>query len=385
MAGSGKHFTLVGNREDRHHLHSLQDLCRTKILNCFTLRRVQQVTKLPLPSVIKQYLLTFRIPMDFDLDGIYMDYNSNFPNHVHHQTHQIHPGKCMFDGSKILLRTQHLYDPCKICQSTGHRTMLHQNEREKWVWLRHDNLMNCHFSMYNPQSQMMSYVFDFPIINLEDFAVRMHVFNKRIPEHLVWEVLLKLTDVLSYLEQNGIYPWELCHPQHVVIGEKGNIKLEHMLLYLPLKSGAHFNTGSSNALSAYTSPEQLRGGQLKGPQTLIWGLGCILRELTAHIPSALLSKLETHYKNFPPIIAAPSITGGRSNSHHMSKCCTGDRYSVSLQNTIADCLLPSSKKSPTLKKLRNRAKVSLKKSSKPDWTADGAKSFLDLLRECDEI
>lgn len=375
MAGSGRHFPLTVTREDREQVTSLQDLCRTKILGCFTVQRVQQVWRLPLPSVIKQYLLTFRIPMDFDLDGIYMDYNFNFPNHVHHQTHQIHPGKCVFDGSKILMRTQSVSDLCKVCQSAGHRTMLHEKEREKWVWLRHDNLINCHFSMYDAQSHMMSYVFDFPLINLEDFVVRMHVLNREIPEYLVWEVLLKLADVLCYLGQNGIYPWELCQPQHVVIGQSGAIKLEHMLLYLPLKSGEHFNTCSpTSVLSAYTSPELVNGGQYRGPQSLLWGLGCILRELTAHIPSALLSKLETHYKNFPPIA---SVTGGHAISN------TRDRYSSALQNTIADCLLPVSSKSPSLQKLGNRAKVALKKARKR--YSDGAKSFLDLLRECGEL
>lgn len=330
MAGSKSfHLTVCKEKEG---VRSLQELCRVGIIRAVTLKNIQQVVTLPLPTVLKEFLCKFCIPEDFDLEGVFLDYNFNFPNHVHHKSHQIHPAKCLLDGSKVLIKSEHSLIPCKLCNSVGNRTMRDSKTREIWLRVKHNNLMNCHLRMEEPGSSLTCFVFDYPLISLEDFVLKAFLTRKRIPEYLIWKLLKDLISVLQHLEKfGGLYPWELCQPQHLTIDEDGNIKLENMLLYLPVKSGSHFQTDTSN-LSLYTSPEKLAGHTV-GAHTVVWGLGCILRELTSEMPSVLLHSEHATY--FAPLMLT-----------------NNGFYSKTLKSVVANCLNLNYRTRPTLKQLQ---------------------------------
>lgn len=267
-------------------MKTLQDLCRAEVIGSVSLERMQQVGDLPLPSLLRDQLTTFRIHEDFDLEGLYMDYNFNFPNHVHHQNHQIHPGVCRLDGSKVLIKSQKLLSPCACCEITGRQKVKEPGEREIWAALRHPNLLNCLFSMIDPTSQLVCYVLEFPEITLQDFAFRLQFFGHHVPEYLVWQTIYKLTQVFDYLMGEKLEPVALCQPQHIVIDSGGEIKVENLLLYLPDSTGSHYRTTviHSNLASFYSPPEETMGLETSPEKTIAWCLGCILYELTSYMP-----------------------------------------------------------------------------------------------------
>ena len=336
---------------NRKEVKSLQNICRGSIITTLTLKNIQQVANLPLPPIIKEFLCTFNIPADFNTDGIYEDYNFNFPNHVHHKTHQIHPARCVLNGSNVLLKYQSS-EECSMCKGAGFITTASEKTREKWAYLRHENLMACQLRMFDSETKVSLHVLDFPVINLEDLVIRAFVEGNPIPEHLIWDILKKLTSVLQYLASNDIYPWELCHPRHVVVNESGNIMLENMLLYLPSRSGSPFQIETCARLSNYASPEQLKGRALSS-KTLIWGVGCILSELASLIPSSL-QKTEDFQIILPPCAKPRSYT---------------------LRKTIERCLQEDPRKRPTLKELGQKAVAEL---SKMDKRNNGATNLLRL-------
>ncbi|KAL3872852.1 hypothetical protein ACJMK2_036039 [Sinanodonta woodiana] len=342
---------------------SLQDICRSAILSRLTLQRLQQVADLPLPTIIKQFLCHFRIPNDFNLDGIFIDYNFNFPNHVHHKTHQIHPGRCLLDNQEVLIKSEHINEPCALCNTIGNHTMVFEEEREKWRILRHRNLMNCYVGMVDYSSEIECFVLDFPKINLQDLSFRLYLSQIRSPEFLAWQLLFKLSDVLLYLQENGLTPWELCQPQHVVISSDGEIKLENMLLYLPLKSGRHFSTEMiSRNVCLFHSPEQTQGLS-HGPETLVWGLGCILYEIIAPLPSTVAQSKFCY--SFPPLVLQ-----GQMKSE----------YSDDLQKVVRECLRVNLDNRPTLLELKS---MSEKKVEILGKSYKGPDSLLNLLPKCD--
>ena len=322
--------------ENSNSVTSLQNLCRSAILSAVTLERVNTIGKLPLPNLLKDYLCLFHIPKDFDLDGLYIDYHCNFPNHVHHKVHQIHPGRCLIDGSRVLIKSQHLFQSCSTCETAGKCTMETDTAREKWLQVSHPNLMNCHLAMLDSDAQKVCFIFEFPSITLQDFIFRMFLAKQRVPEIIVWKILSKLLSVLSYLSDNGLVPWELCHPQNVVITNRGEVKLENMLLYLPAGTGARFQTNTS----AYQSPEQTKGFR-PTVKTLVWGLGYVLFDLTAQFPSSFLKP--QYGSPFPAVTP---------NGY----------YSTELNRTIHECLRQNPRSRPSLASVKHRV----------DW-------YLDLL------
>ncbi|KAK3094137.1 hypothetical protein FSP39_024588 [Pinctada imbricata] len=321
-------------------VQNLQDICRSVILEKITLKNIQQVADLPLPQILKEFIGTFHIDKDFNLDGIYEEYNFNFPNHVHHKAHQIHPAKCVINGENVLLRYQSIED-CTMCNNVGILTPRSEETREKWAYLRHDNLMQCHLRMYDQEKNVSFSVLDFPIINLEDLVIRTFVERKQIPEMLIWDTVVKLSSVLQYLTEKDIYPWELCQPRHVVVGINGNVMLENMLLYLPVKSDAPYQIETCARLSNYTSPEQLKGQPLS-PKTLIWGLGCIINELALLFPTSL-----QRTENLKLVLPSSAKT-----------------RSPALRKLIQHCLQEDFRCRPMLKEVEIIAKLELNKATK---------------------
>ena len=307
---------------------SLQHLCRSAILSAVTLERVNTVGKLPLPNLLKDYLCLFHIPKDFDLDGLYIDYHCNFPNHVHHKFHQIHPGKCLIDGSRVLIKSQHLFKSCSTCESAGKCTMESEGTREKWLQISHPNLMNCHLAMVDPGAQKVCFIFEFPSITLQDFIFRMFLAKQRVPEIIVWKILSKLLSVMLHLSDNALVPWDLCHPQNVILTNQGEVKLENLLLYLPSGTGARYQTNTS----AYQSPEQMKCYR-PSTKTLVWGVGYILFDLTAQFPSSFLKP--QFGTPFPTVTPNPY-------------------YSTELNKTIYECLRPNPRSRPTLASMNLR-------------------------------
>lgn len=341
-------------------VRSLQHLCRATVLSKVTLRRVKNVKNLELPNLLKEFLCSFNIPEDFDLDGFYIDYHCNFPNHVHHKVHQIHPGKCLIDGAKVLIKSQQLLDSCKTCDSSGKCTMTSNNDREIWNHLRHKNLMSCLMSINDPLAQRVCLVFEFPGITLQDFVFRMFLAKQQVPETVSWQVLSKLTSVLIYLENNGLIPWELCHPQNVVITNKGEVKLENLLLYLPMKSGSRYQTNTAKRMS----PEQMKGEEITS-KTIVWGLGRIVYEIYARLPRRTPSLKVT---NIPSMCYNQAIN------------CTKE-----LSKVMCECLRTNPGSRPTLYSLKQRAERQIEKLTMNNYDTRLETNLLTLMRSLDRL
>lgn len=339
---------------------SLQHLCRASVLSNVTLGRVQNVRNLELPNLLKDYLCSFNIPDDFDLDGFYIDYHCNFPNHVHHKVHQIHPGKCLIDGAKVLIKSQHVTEVCRNCDSSGKCVMQSSSDREMWLHLRHTNLMSCLMVINDPLAQRVCLVFEFPGITLQDFVFRMFLSKQQIPEIISWQVLLKLATVLIYLENNGLIPWELCHPQNVVITNKGEVKLENLLLYLPMKSGSRYQTNTAKKLS----PEQMKGEDVT-TKTVVWGLGRILYEVCARLPKRGPNLKVT---NIPPMCYSQAVN------------CTKE-----LSKVMCECLRTNPGSRPTLGAVRQRAERQIEKLKVNNYDTRLESNLLSLMRTLDRL
>ena len=339
---------------------SLQHLCRATVLSNVTLGCVKNVKNLELPNLLKDFLCSFNIPDDFDLDGFYIDYHCNFPNHVHHKVHQIHPGKCLIDGAKVLIKSQHCSDVCRTCDSSGRCTMQSSNERDIWLHLRHKNLMSCLMSINESQAERMCLVFEFPGITLQDFVFRMFLSKQQVPEIISWQILSKLTSVLIYLENNGLIPWELCHPQNVVITNKGEVKLENLLLYLPMKSGSRYQSNTAKKMS----PEQMKGEE-PTTKTLVWGLGRILYEICARLPRRAPSLKVT---NIPPMCYNQAIN------------CTKE-----LSKVMCECLRTNPSARPTLCALKQRADRQIEKLNVNNYDTRLESNMLTLMRSLDRL
>lgn len=323
-------------------VRSLQNHCRASILRALSTRRMQQVVKLPLPPQLIEFLMTFQVPDDFDFDGFYMEYNCNFPNHVHHRTHQLHPGVCTLDDSKVLVKLQHTTSSCALCNSVGTQAVVCDLSRDKWASLRHDHLMNCLLCMSEPDSLYQCFVMDFPELNLQDLVNRLKVVEEWVPEYLVWDIIYKLCCVLCYLQSENVSLWDLnilCQLHHVIIVESGQLKLENLLLYLPSRGGLNLQTNTFRQTPYYCKPPEESSGCISS-KMLSWKLGCILRELT-HSCKAV-SMVGQPYSILAPMTPTLHIVPGP--------------YSASVLSTIQECLSISAKMRPSLKNLQNVAK-----------------------------
>lgn len=339
---------------------TLQEICRVTVLSTVTLSRVQNVDRLGLPNLLRDYLSSFNIPGDFDLDGFYIDYHCSFPNHLHHKVHQIHPGKCRIDGEKVLIKSQHTSEICRTCESSGKCLMESKRARSVWQNLRHKNLMSCLMSIRDPQSERVCLVFEFPAISLQDFVFRMFLAKTNVPEIISWQVLSKLAAVLIFLENNGIIPWELCHPQNIVITHRGEVKLENLLLYLPVKSGSRFETNTAKRLS----PEQMKGDPVTS-KTLVWGLGRVLYEICARLP---LKEPNIKVSNMPPLC------------YHQAVNCTKD-----LSRVMCECLRTSPASRPSLQDLQHRADKHIGMLAVNNWDTQMETKLVELMRSLDRL
>jgi hypothetical protein len=312
---------------------TLQDVCRHKILQKIGVDNIHKTWDLPLPTVIKEFLCTFNIPTDFALDDMFVDYNFNFPNHVHHKVHQIYPGKCTFSGTNILMKSEKENEVCSICSGSGSKQMVSGKTREMWAAFKHRNLMVCHLKMRNTESSRIFHIFDFPVTNLEELVFKVHFQGLHIPEVIVWDTILQLSDVLMYLENQGVYPWELCQPRHIVISERGGILMENMLLYLPIKEGSHFQFQTTSSCT-YVPPEVVNWGYV-GPESVVWGLGVIVHDMTQIVQTA------REVKRF----------------HIEDSSCS--KYSLQLQTLAAACLDPRPRFRPSIQTISSLSSLVL--------------------------
>ncbi|KAK6182317.1 hypothetical protein SNE40_010029 [Patella caerulea] len=346
MDGFDNHFRLALG-DNPAHVKSLKELCRCTILKntCASLKHIARVGKLPLPTIVKEFVTTFCIPEHFDLNGTFMDYNFNFPYHLQHKTHQVCPAVYQLDGSQVLIkvfrdwqsRTTH-FGACAMCGTDSVKNSTSSlKELEKWRSLDHKNLMNCLVSFSDDSAGIMCYVLEFPLMNIHTYVYQLFLSGRQLPEHLAWETLVKLTSVFLFLESRGVVAWDFCIPDHIVIDHHGEVKLENMLLYLP---NAHKLIPDPPQISSHLMAPEIRFGGMAVPMTTVWGVGSIIRELIAPIPSVV------KYGNLKYAIP---ISNKMSTKY----------YSTGLKNVVANCTIADPRQRPSLSKLNYIAKKCL--------------------------
>ncbi|XP_052271464.1 serine/threonine-protein kinase PknB-like [Dreissena polymorpha] len=248
---------------------------------------------------------------------------------------------------------------CRTCETSGKCVMMSNKDRAVWQQLRHKNLMSCLMSIHDPVTERFCLVFEFPGITLQDFVFRMFLAKSNVPELISWQVLSKLASVLIFLENNGILPWELCHPQNVVITQRGEIKLENLLLYLPVKDGSRYQTNTSKRMS----PEQMKGESATA-KTLVWGLGRILYEICARLP-----------------VKEPSVkTATPPLCYHQAVNCTKD-----LSRVMCECLRNNPSSRPTLQSLLERAERHVEVLAANTWNWRLESNLVTLMQCLDRL
>ena len=252
---------------------------RANILKMVTIGRLHRIKELPLPTAIIRYLQGYKVPDDFNTDEHFLKYNFNFPNHPHHTTHSVHPARCTFDNSMVLIAVQNQPGAlCDQCNVLGKELF---PELEKWVQVNHPGLQRCFVNMTDMNTKAKCFVLEYPLISFKDLIVRLNETQVYLPEYILWNFILQICSVVKYLNDQGMTS-DLYQPCNFIITKEGDIKVENLLLYLPPKGRVCIRPVNCARMTAiYFSPEQAGVSN----STNVWNLACVFYELAALAPA----------------------------------------------------------------------------------------------------
>lgn len=303
---------------------NLQHLCRWQILRRIGLDNVDKIQKLPLPVFFKRFLTTFYMPEDFEINRLsyreYAVHHSRFPCH---QTHQVYNGVCSFTKSNILIKCHASADTkCKACVLLGEK-LVSTHSSETWRTVSHPNIQKCLVWFKDPEIPRTFYCIEPSFISLKETVHNLRCNQTRIPEYLLWDCLSRMTSVLEYLNNKGLYP-EFMDTQHWFIDAKGCLKMENMLLDMCGEGETHYRTrGQSFTDQIWKSPEEVSEGEINN-STPLWGMGCIVYELANLHPASRATCKDCAFHKRSPIARPAQI--GRAMMPSCSVARNGPRF-----------------------------------------------------------
>ena len=377
----GSHFADMEVTPPTFSVMSLQQWCRRSVLKALTIERIDKIRELPLPPPMKAFLATFGVPEDFDTEGFHMNYNFHFPNHPHHRTHRVHPAQCLFDSSRVLIKAQNMGNQdCNICFMLGERLMFEQ-ESDRWASVNHPHLQRCYMKMVDEVHKITCYVLEFPLISLKDLAIKLSFASVYVPEVLIWDTLYKVSSALLYLQKENLHN-ELYEPQHFILDQQGEVKVENLLLYLPTQGSARYRTSAQHRNAIYTAPEQWVGNGVEAKSS-VWGLGCVIYELVTLSPAFLL---ETYSMKvvLPPLAPSMPVGTGHQTVRLLPRAPPPlpPQYSQDLSSVINNCLRESVHQRPDFTQLIDTSHLKLQQL-RPLYT--GPKTLLELLPDVNSL
>ena len=303
---------------------SLQQHCRTFILQAVGLKRLARIVDLPIPKTMINFLAN-----QLTVDDFYVNRNNLNSEHI---SHCVYPAKCLLDMSEVLLKC---VPPC-LADDRFKAVM------EAWNEVNHPNIMSS-FLQFN-QGGTEIIVFEYPPVALVDILNDRRELRRLLPEYLIWKAFCELCSAMKYLNEKGIL-YETSKPtERISFDENGTLKLDSGLLYQssPQDTMNAMAMGDTNT-GLYSPPEVLKG-QAFGPESQVWLLGCLLYELAAVDPAYkvegtdMFSALANIMEGRPP----PDIN---------------ENFSDELKTTIRDCVKGDPDQRPSMEELMNRVTV----------------------------
>lgn len=307
---------------------SLQQHCRTFILQSVGLKRLARIVDLPLPHTMVNFLAN-----QLTVDDFYVNRNNVNSEHI---THCVYPAKCLLDMSEVLLKC---IPPCLADERV-------KSSMEAWKGVNHPNIM--HSLVQFNQGGTDIIVFEYPPVALVDILTERRELRRPLSEYLIWKAFCELCSAMRYLNEKSIL-YETSKPiERISFDENGALKLDSGLLYM---ASAQDNMNAmalgDNNTGIYSPPEILKGQQFS-PRSQVWLLGCVLYELAAMEPAYKIQGTDM-------FTALANITEGRPPPE------INGNFSEDLKTTIHECLMGDPDQRPSVEELTNRTTVSMER------------------------
>ena len=303
---------------------SLQQHCRTFILQSVGLQRLARIVDLPIPQTMVNFLAN-----QLSVDDFYVNRNNLNSDHI---THCVYPAKCLLDMSEVLLKC---IPPC-LADDRVKSTM------EAWKGVSHPNITHSLVQFNQGGTEII--VFEYPPVSLVDVLTEQRELRRLLSEYLIWKAFCGLCSAIKYLNEKGIV-YETSNPtERISFDENGALKLDSGLLYMAsAQDNMNAMAMGDNTTGVYSPPEVLRGQQFS-PASQVWLLGCVLYELAAMEPAYKIQGTDM-------FTALANIMEGRPPPEINAS------FSDDLKSTITNCLKSDPETRPSVEELTNKATV----------------------------
>ena len=305
-------------------LGSLQQHCRTFILQAVGLKRLARSVDLPIPKTMISFLTS-----QLTVDDFYVNRNNLNSQHI---SHCVYPAKCLLDMSEVLLKC---VPPC-LADDRVKAAM------EAWDGVSHPNIM--HNLVQFSQGGTDIIVFEYPPNALLDILHERKGLQRLFPEYLIWKAFCELCSALKYLNDKGII-YETSTPiDRISFDENGTLKLDSGLLYLSFsQDNMNAMAMGDNGTGIYTPPEILKG-QVFSIGSQVWLLGCVLYELAT---------MEPAYK----IVGTDMFSALANIMEGKHPPDINENFSEELKTMIRDCMNGDPDLRPNMDELTSRVTV----------------------------
>lgn len=300
---------------------SLQQHCRTFILQSVGLKRLARIVDLPIPKTMINFLAN-----QLSVDDFFVNRNNLNAEHLSHCTY---PAKCLLDMSEVLLKC---VPPC-LADDRVKAAM------EAWNDVSHPNIM--HSLVHFKQGGTDIIVFEYPPVALVEILKERRELRRFLPEYLIWKAFCELCSAMKYLNEKGIL-YDTSKPtERISFNENGTLKLDSGLLYMSSAQDSMNAMALGDTDTGLYSPPEVLKGQLFCPASQVWLLGCLLYELATLEPAYKIQGTDM-------FTALANIMEGRLPPD------INENYSEELKSTIRDCLKGDPDVRPNIEELTGR-------------------------------
>ncbi|XP_068681465.1 serine/threonine-protein kinase Nek6-like [Montipora foliosa] len=307
-----------------HQPGTLQQHCRTFILQAMGLKRLARIVDLPIPKPMVNFLAN-----QLSVDDFFVNRNNLNSNHI---AHCVYPAKCLLDMSEVLLKC---VPPCLADDRVT-------SMMEAWKDVSHPNIMDRLVQFNQGGTEII--VYEYPPVPLTDILAEQRSLSRLLPEYLIWKALSEVCSAVKYLNEKGIIYETSNPPERISFDENGLLKLDSGLLYIPsAQDGMNAMAMGDSNTGIYTPPEVLTGQQFR-TASQVWLLGCVLYEFATLEPAYQVQGTDM-------FTALANIMEGRPPP------AISDSFSRELKSTIVECLKGNPDQRPKVEELANRATV----------------------------
>ena len=299
---------------------SLQQHCRTFILQAVGLKRLARIVDLPIPKTMINYLAN-----QLTVDDFFVNRNNLSSENM---LNCVYPAKCLLDMSEVLLKC---VMPCLVDDHF-------QAAMEAWKDVNHPNIMRSFLRFHQGGTEII--VFEYPPVSLEDIIRERRELRRHLPEYLIWKAFCELCSAMKYLNEKGIFYKTAKATKRISFDEHGNLKLDSGLLYQSSPEDTMNDPDVRVDGAGFYSPPEVMKGHAFGPESQVWLLGCLLYEITALEPAYQVEGNDM-------FTALANIMEGRPPPD------INENFSDELKATIRDCVKGDPDQRPSMEELMN--------------------------------